>query len=68
MKTLRHDPSRQMGSGALIFEGEDVTDPRRAVGVVLRTRNGKTEALVAASARVVVVRDLGQAIPAEVET
>lgn len=66
VKTLRHDPSRQLGSGALIFEGEDVTDPRRAVGVVLRTRDGKTEALVAASVRNVVVRDLGQAIPAEV--
>ncbi|MBO9588294.1 FAD-dependent oxidoreductase [Devosia sp.] len=64
---LRHDPSRQLGSGALIFEGEDTLDPRRAVGVVLRTRNGKTEALVAASVRNVVVRDLGQAIPAEVE-
>ena len=66
VKTLRHDPSRQLGSGALIFEGEDVTDPRRAVGVVLRTRDGKTEALVAASVRNVVVRDLGQVIPAEV--
>ncbi len=68
VKPLRHDPSRQMGTGALIFEGEDATDPRRAVGVVLRTRNGKTEALVAASARLVVVRELGQAIPAEVES
>ena len=66
--TLRHDPSRQLDSGALIFEGEDMLDPRRAVGVVLRTREGKTEALVAASVRNVVVRDLGQAIPAEVET
>jgi sarcosine oxidase subunit alpha len=64
---LRHDPSRQLGSGALIFVGEDTLDPRQAVGVVLRTRDGKTEALVAASVRHVVVRDLGQAIPAEVE-
>lgn len=65
--TLRHDPSRQLGSGALIFEDEDMRDPRRAVGVVLRSRDGKTEAFVAASARKLVVRDLGQAIPAEVE-
>lgn len=64
---LRHDPSRQVGSGALIFEGEDVTDPRRAVGVVLRTRNEKTEALVSASVRSVVIRELGQAIPAAIE-
>ncbi|MET0436342.1 MAG: FAD-dependent oxidoreductase [Devosia sp.] len=64
---LRHDPSRQLGSGALIFEGEDMLDPRRAIGIVLRTRDGKTEALVAAAVRNVVVRDLGQAIPAEVE-
>lgn len=68
---LRHDPSRQMGSGALIFAGEDTLDPRRAVGVVLRTREGKTEALVAATTaratRGLVVRDLGQAIPAEID-
>ncbi|HWV22467.1 MAG TPA: FAD-dependent oxidoreductase [Devosia sp.] len=65
--TLRHDLSRHLDSGALIFEGEDMLDPRRAVGVVLRSHDGKTEALVAASARKVIVRDLGQSIPAEVD-
>lgn len=64
--TLRHDPSRQLGSGALIFEDEDSRDPRRAVGVVLRSRDGRTEALLAAAARRLVIRDLDQAIPAEV--
>jgi sarcosine oxidase subunit alpha len=65
---LRHDPSWQLGAGALIFEDEDARDPRRAIGVVLRTRDGKTEALVAASAKKLVVRDLGQAIPAEIQS
>lgn len=64
---LRHDPSRKLGSGALIFQDEDTRDPRRAVGVVLRSRDGRTEALLAASARRLVIRDLGQAIPAELE-
>lgn len=65
--TLRHDPARQMGSGALIFGDEDTTDPARAVGVILRTKNGKTHAVVAATAGPrVIVRDLGQSIPAEV--
>lgn len=67
VSVLRHDPSRQFGSGALIFEDEDSSDPRRAIGVVLRMREGRTEALVAASALKLVVRDLGQAIPAELE-
>ena len=66
--TLRHDPARQMGSGALIFGDEDTTDPARAVGVILRTKNGKTHAVVAATAGPsVIVRDLGQSIPAEIE-
>ena len=65
---LRHDPSWQLGTGALIFRDEDTLDPRRAIGVVLRMRDGKTEALVAASAKTLVVRDLGQAIPAEIQS
>ncbi|MBN9334209.1 FAD-dependent oxidoreductase [Devosia sp.] len=65
---LRHDPAWQLGAGALIFEDEDALDPRRAIGVVLRTRDGKTEALLAASAKKLVVRDLGQAIPAEIQS
>lgn len=68
---LRHDPSRELGSGALIFADADSTDPRKAIGVVLRRSDGKTQALVAASAlvdgRSLVVRDLGQTIAAEID-
>jgi len=67
---LRHDTSRRVGSGALIFADEDLSDPRHAIGVVLRPSEGKTRALVAAgsiaAARPVIVRDLGQSFPAEI--
>jgi sarcosine oxidase subunit alpha len=68
--TLAHDASRQVGSGALIFANEDVVDARLAVGVVLRAVEGKTRALIAeeiaTAAKPIIIRDLGQAFPAEI--
>ncbi|KKB81271.1 hypothetical protein VW35_03910 [Devosia soli] len=68
--TLAHDSSRQVGSGALIYANEDLTDPRQAIGVVLRSAEGKTKALIAAGSiaakRPVIVRDLGQAFQAAI--
>jgi len=62
--------ARRFESGALIFRDHDTTDPLRAVGVVLRMRDEKIEALLAGPQSLpgtkVLVRDLGQSFPAEV--
>lgn len=63
--TLDHDKARLLGPGALIYASGDIRDPQSASGVVLRTTNGQTMALVSATApKNVIVRDSGQEIAA----
>ncbi|MDV3251533.1 FAD-dependent oxidoreductase [Devosia sp. BK] len=68
---LDQPEARRTDSGALIFLDHDTTNPQHAVGVVLRMQNERIEALLAAAHAQpgvrLVVRDLGQAFPAEVK-
>lgn len=67
---LAQTDARRIDSGALVFLDHDTTDPLRAVGVVLRMRDEQIEVLIAKAqaqpGTKVLVRDLGQAFPAEV--
>ncbi|SFV35823.1 sarcosine oxidase subunit alpha [Devosia crocina] len=66
MVAITHESGRTLGPGCLIFAGEDDLDPLHAVGVILRTIQGETAALVSAHTPArVIVRDSGQNVPAE---